>query len=58
MQHDHVQKTLNYDLLIPSPRVVGGRGVCGQDIGYSVSLYRDSLQFDMQHDHALKKVEF
>ena len=26
MQHDHVQKNLNFDLLTPSPRVVGEGG--------------------------------
>ena len=30
MQHDHVLKKLNFDLLTPSPRVVGGGGSAGK----------------------------
>ena len=34
MQHDHVLKKLNYDLLTQTPK---GRGVCGQNICYHVA---------------------
>ena len=36
MQHDHVLKKLNFDLLNPS-RGSWGRGVCGQNICYHVA---------------------
>ena len=55
MQHDHVLKKLNFELLTPSPRVEGGGGVCGQNICHHVAAFRDSLYFDMQHDYALKQ---
>ena len=73
MQHDHVLKKLNLDLLIPYRRVLG-LGVCVQNICCHVAEFMipfnlicnmtmfwnsccigDSLKFDMQHDHVLKK---
>ena len=35
-----------------------GVGVCGQSICYHVAAFRDSLIFDMQHNHVLKKLNF
>ena len=58
MQHDHVLKKFNFDLLTPSSWGRGGRGVCGQNICYHVAAFRHSLKFDMQHDHALKKLNY
>ena len=61
MQYDYVLKKLNFDLLAPSPRLVGeegGGGVCRQNICYHVSAFRYSRLFDMQHDHVLKKLSF
>ena len=52
MQHDHVLKKLNFDLL--TPRGGGGGG------GLQIKNLRpcccigDSLKFDMQRDHVLK----
>ena len=57
MQHDHVLKKLNFDLLTPSPRVVG-EGVCRQNICLHVAAFRDSSKFNMQHDYVLKKLNF
>ena len=50
MQHDHVLKKWNFDLL--TPRV----GVCRQNICDHVATFRDYNKFDMQLDHVLKKV--
>ena len=52
MQHDHVLKKLNNDLLTPSPGS-GGREGGGLQAKYLLpSCYiLDSLIFDMQHDH-------
>ena len=54
MQHDHVRKKLNFDLL--TSRVRGT--VCGQTICSHVATFRESNKFDMQHDHILKKMNF
>ena len=59
MQHDHVLKKLNFDLLTPSPglgRVRGGAVLAK----YLLPCCRilDSLEFDMQHDHLLKSLNF
>ena len=35
-----------------------GGGVCGQGIFYHVAAFRDSLKFEIQHDHVLKKLNF
>ena len=60
MQHDHVLKKLNFDLLTSSRRSGrwGGGGVCGKNICYHVAVFCDSNKFDMQHDHLLKKLNF
>ena len=57
MQHDHVQKKVNFDQLTPSP----GSGEGDLGVGVSAGKYlvpfccnHDSLKFDMQHDHVLK----
>ena len=56
MQHDHVLKKLNNDVLTPSPGS-GGRGGGGGGGGLQAkyllpSCYiLDSLIFDMQHGH-------
>ena len=58
MQHDNVLKKLNFDMT-PLPSLVGGGGGgAGKNICYHVTAFRDSLYFDMQHDHAVKKVKF
>ena len=51
---DHVLKKVTFDLLTRSPRVVGSA------LKYWLPCrhIRDSLQFDMQQEHVLKKVEF
>ena len=38
--------------------VGGGRGVCGQNICYHVAAFVILFNFDMQHDHVLKKLTF
>ena len=71
MQLDYVLKKLNFDILIPSPKSIQGVGHSSLIQNYvlyvSYILYlclqllpccciRDS--FDVQHDHALKKLNF
>ena len=53
MQHDHVLKKLNNDILTPSLGSGGGGGGGGLQAKYLLpSCYiLDSLIFDMQHDH-------
>ena len=36
----------------------GWREVCGQKFCYHVAAFCDSLQFDMQYAHVLKKLNF
>ena len=61
MKHDHGLKKLNFDKLIPSPGSAGGWGLwvggsAGKIFGTAICCCnRDSLQFDLQHDHVLKK---
>ena len=43
MQHDHVLKKLNFDLLTPTPRIVGGGSSAGKNNCYHVAAFRDSL---------------
>ena len=50
MQHDHVLKKLNFDLL-------RGEGGCKQNICYHVAAFAIPFNF-MQHDHVLQKVKF
>ena len=61
MQHDHVLKKLNFDLLTPSPGSSGGgggmKGVCMQTIYYHVAAFV-ILLFGMQHEHFLNKLNF
>ena len=47
---------MNFDLLTPFPG--SGEGYCGQNICYHVAAFHDSLQFDVQHAHVLKKLSF
>ena len=54
MQHGHVLKKLNLDLLNPPPRVGGGGGIQEND-WLPCCFMCHSLSFDMQHDHILKK---
>ena len=56
MQHDHVLKKLNFDLLIPPP----GLGWEGMWVKYLLPCccVCHTLQFDIQHDYILKKKEF
>ena len=60
MQRDHILKNGNFDLLTPSQGLEGGGGLGGLQAKYLVRFccICDSLKFDMQHDHVLKKVEF
>ena len=37
---------------------VGGGGGCGQNICYHVAAFVILFNFDMQHDHVLKKLNF
>ena len=53
--YGHVLKRLNLPRLVE--RGAGGL-VCGQNICYYISVVRDSLKFDMQHSHVLKKLNF
>ena len=54
MQHDHVLKLLNFDLLTSFPRVDGGGGMQSKYL-VLCCCNCDSLKFDMQHDRVLKK---
>ena len=54
MQHDIF---LTFALLVNRTRGVWG-GVCRQNICYHVTTFRDSINFDMHHDHVLKKLNF
>ena len=56
MQHNHVLKKLYFNLLAPSPKVVGDGGE-GGSAGH-VAAFRDSLKFEIQHDHVMKKLNF
>ena len=51
MQHDHVLKKLNFDLLIRPPGSERGKGL---QVKYLLRCccIPDSLKFDMQHDQA------
>ena len=56
MQHDHVLKKLNFDLLTPSTRFVCG---CGGGIACKIfaTILLHSvipIKFDMQHKRVLK----
>ena len=55
MQHDRVLKNLN---LTSTTGSGDGAGVSRQNICYHVATFLDSLQFDMQHGHLLKKLNF
>ena len=52
MQHDHVLKNLNFDLLIPHTRVLQVGGLRAKYLLPCCCIHV-SLQFDMQHDHVL-----
>ena len=71
MQHDHVLKKLNFDILIPSPKSTQGvrhRSKIQHHVWYVSYLLYLCLQllpcccirdcFDVQHDHVLKKLNF
>ena len=56
MQHDHVPKMLNFDLMAP---------LHDQGVGLRAKVFLlpcfcicDSIHVDMQHDHVLKKLNF
>ena len=53
MQHDHVLKGWNFDLLTPSRESEGG-GSAGK-IFSTCCCISDFFKFDMQHDDVLKK---
>ena len=53
------EKKMNFNLLRGGGGgLPPGSRVCGQNICYHFCCIRDSLLFDMQHDHVLKKVNF
>ena len=58
--YGHVLLRLNLPTRLVERRGGGGGGgvVCGQNICYYISVVRDSLKFDMQHSHVLKKLNF
>ena len=56
MQHDHVLKKLDFDLLIPPPRVGGGGGVCGQTISYHAAAI--VIPFNSICNMSMKKLNF
>ena len=59
MQHDHVLKKLNLDLLTPPPGWGGGvEGGLQATYLRPCCCIRDSLLFDMQHVIVLKKLNF
>ena len=58
MQHDNVLKKVKFEFLSPSAKVVGRGGVCGQNICYNVAVFPHSLEFYMQHDHVLNRLNF
>ena len=55
MQHDYILKTLDFYHLQGSQ---GGRGVMQAKYLAPCCFNLDSLKFDMQHDHVLKKPNF
>ena len=57
MQHDHVLKELNFDLLTLRSGVCVGGGGCGKNICYLVATFCDANNFDMQHDYVLKNLD-
>ena len=56
MQHNHVMKKLNFDLLI-HPQGLRGGGLRAKYLQQCCCIL-DSPQFAMQHDHVLKKLNF
>ena len=59
MQHDHVLKKLDFDLLTHRVGVRGeGLGSAGKIFATVCCCICDSLKFDMQHDQILKKLNF
>ena len=54
MQHDHVLKKLNFDLLTPV-RVGLGEGLRVKELLPCCCIH-DSISFEMQHDDVLKKL--
>ena len=57
MQHDYVLKQLNFDLLTPPP---GSEGEWGLGAKYLLPYWCicDSLKFEMQNGHVMKKLNF
>ena len=60
MQHDHVLKKLNFDLLTSSQGRGGGygRGICGQNICYHVAALVILFNLICNMTHVLKKLNF
>ena len=56
MQHDHVLKKLNLQLLTSTPG--SGDGVCKQNICYHVAAFVIPFNLIFQHDIVLKKLNF
>ena len=58
MQHDHVLKKINFDLLTLTLGM-GGGGVFGQNMCYHVAAFMIPFNLIcMQHDHLLNKLIF
>ena len=62
MQHCHVLKKLNFDLLalgsVEGVVVAGWVGVSGQNICNHVGAIVIPFKFDIKQDHVLKKLNF
>ena len=51
--------TMFWKSWIPIPLGSCGEGRwCGQNICYHVAAFHDSIEFDMEHDHVLKKLNY
>ena len=57
VKYGHVLKRLNLPRLAEGGGREAGGGGLRANICYYISVVRDSLKFDMQHSHVLKKVE-
>ena len=58
MQHEHVLKKLNFDLLTPPLGSGIGGGLCGQNICYHVAAFVILFNLIFNIDHVLKKLNF
>ena len=58
MQHAHVLKKLNFNLLTHTQGSGGCGGVCRQNIFFHVAAFVILFKFDMQYDLVLKKLNY